>query len=202
MNGWMGKILTVDLTHSLISEISTEPYAERFLGGRGIASRLYWETVTPDTGAYDPDNRLIFMTGPLIATGAQGATRMSVVGKSPMTFPEGFCYGNIGGFVGAELKKAGYDGIVVEGRASRPVYLWIQDNKVEIRDASFLWGKGSYRVEEILRQGHGDRVRFMTTGVAGENLVRSAIIFGSHQSTSTAGFGAIMGSKNLKADRG
>ena len=195
----MGKILTVDLTHSFISEISTEPYAERFLGGRGIASRLYWETVTPETGAYDPDNRLIFMTGPLIATGAQGATRMSVVGKSPMTFPEGFCYGNIGGFVGAEIKKAGYDGVVIEGRASRPVYLWIQDNEVEIRDASSLWGEGPYRVEEILRQSHGDRVRFMTTGVAGEKLVRSAIIFGSHQSTSSGGFGAIMGAKNLKA---
>jgi aldehyde:ferredoxin oxidoreductase len=195
----MGKIVLVDLSQSTISEISTDPFTERFLGGRGIASRLYWETVAPENGAYDPANRLIFMTGPLIATGAQGATRMTVVGKSPMAFPEGFCYGNIGGFVGAELKKAGYDGVVVEGKAAGPVYLWIQDNEVEIRDASFLWGMGSYRVEEMLRQRHGDRVRFMTTGVAGENLVRSAIIFGSHQSTSTAGFGAIMGAKNLKA---
>ena len=76
----MGKILLVDLTHLKTAAISTEPYADRFLGGRGIATRLYWETVSPETGAYDPDNRLIFMTGPLIATGAQGATRMSVVG--------------------------------------------------------------------------------------------------------------------------
>ena len=199
MYGWMGKILLVDLTHLTTDEISTEPYAERFLGGRGIASRLYWENVAPETGAYDAENRLIFMTGPLIATGAQGATRMSVVGKSPMAFPEGFCYGNIGGFVGAELKKAGFDGVVIEGKASRPVYLWIQDDDVEIRDASPLWGKGSYQVEKMLQQLHGNRVRFVTTGVAGENLVRSAIIFGSHQSTSTAGFGAIMGAKNLKA---
>jgi len=199
MHGWMGKILLVDLTRSNISEISTTPYAKSYLGGRGIASRLYWETVDPEVRAFDPGNRLIFMTGPLLGTGAQGATRMSVVGKSPMAFPEGYTYGNIGGFIGAELKKAGYDGIVVEGKASEPVYLWIQDRHVALRDASFLWGQGSYRVEELLQQRHGDRVRFMTTGVAGENLVRSAIIYGSHQSTATGGFGAIMGAKNLKA---
>ncbi len=199
MYGWTGKILHVDLSSSRITRFPTQPYAERYLGGRGTASRLYWETVTPEIKAFDPENRLIFMTGTLVATGVQAATRMSVVGKSPMAYPEGYCYGNIGGFFPAELKKAGLDGIVIEGRAPRPVYLWIHNDKAELRDASSFWGEGAYRVGEMLQEVHGDRVRFLTTGVAGERRVRSAIIFGSHESTSTAGFGAVMGSKNLKA---
>jgi len=199
MHGWMGKILNVDLSNSRITQSSTQPYAEQYLGGRGIASRLYWETVAPEVKAFDPENRLIFMTGTLVATGAQAATRLSVVSKSPMTLPEGYCYGNIGGFVGAELKKAGFDGVVIEGRAPKPVYLWIHDDEVELRDASSLWGQGAYRAGEMLQQTHGDKVRFITTGVAGERRVRTAIAFASHQSTSTAGFGAVMGSKNLKA---
>ena len=199
MHGWMGKILHVDLSNAKITQFPTQPYAERFLGGRGIASRIYWETVPSDIGAFDPENRLIFMTGPLVATGAQGASRLSVVGKSPMALPEGYCYGNIGGFVGAELKKAGFDGVVIEGRAPKPVYLWIGDDEAEIRDAASLWGQGAYRVEELLQQAHGQKVRFLTTGVAGEKGVRTAVIFGSHQSTATAGFGAVMASKNLKA---
>jgi aldehyde:ferredoxin oxidoreductase len=199
MYGWMGKIMHIDLSTSKISEFSTQPYAEKYLGGRGIASRIYWETVKPEISAFDSVNHLIFMTGPLVATGAQGATRMSVVGKSPMSYPEKFCYGNIGGFFGAELKHAGYDGIVITGQASKPVYLWVDDNHIELKDASSLWGVGAYRTAEMLQQSHGDKARFLTTGTAGENLVRSAIIFGSHQSTSTAGFGAVMASKNLKA---
>ncbi len=199
MHGWMGKILRIDLSTSKISEFATQPYAEKFLGGRGIASRIYWESVKPGIKAFDPRNHLVFMTGPLVATGAQGATRMSVVGKSPMAYPEQYCYGNIGGFFGADLKRAGFDGLVISGRASKPVYLWINNEGAEFRDASSLWGNGAYRTAEMLQESHGDRARFLTTGVAGENLVRSAVILGSHQSTSTAGFGAVMASKNLKA---
>ena len=199
MHGWMGKILHINLSSSEISNFPTQPYAEKYLGGRGIASRLYFETVKPEIDAFDPANHLIFMTGPLVATGAQGATRMSVTGKSPMAFPEQYCYGNIGGFFPAELKKAGFDGLVVTGHASQPVYLLIDDDRIQLLDASSLWGKGAYQVGEILLQSHGDKVKFLTTGIAGENRVRSAIIFGSHQSTSTAGFGAVMASKNLKA---
>jgi aldehyde:ferredoxin oxidoreductase len=199
MYGWMGKIINVDLSNSKVTQFSTQPYADKYLGGRGIASRIYWETVKPEISAFDPQNRLIFITGTLVATSAQAATRMSVIGKSPMTYPEGFCYGNIGGFFPAELKKAGFDGIVITGRAPKPVYLWINNDKVELRDASSLWGQGAYRVEEMLQQAHGDKIRFLTTGVAGENRVRTAVIFGSHQSSSTGGFGAVMGSKNLKA---
>ncbi|UCC17838.1 MAG: hypothetical protein JSU58_04620 [Dehalococcoidales bacterium] len=195
----MGKILHINLTSSEISYIDTKPYSEKYLGGRGIASRLYWEKVNPEIGAFESENHLIFVTGPLVATGAQGATRMAVAGKSPMTYPEGYCYGNIGGHFPAELKKAGYDGLVISGRAQAPVYLTIDDDRIEIQDASILWGTGVYQVGETLKKTHDEKVKFLTTGQAGENRVRSAVIFGSHQSTSTAGFGAVMGSKNLKA---
>ena len=106
MHGWIGKILNVDLSTSEITESSTMSYSDEYLGGRGIALRLYWENVKPETRAFDPENYLIFVTGPLMATGAQGATRMAVVGKSPMAYPEQYCYGNMGGFFPPELKKA------------------------------------------------------------------------------------------------
>lgn len=199
MYGWMGKILHVNLNKLEVSHFPTQRYADLYLGGRGIASGIYWETVAPEISAFDPENRLIFMTGTMVATGVQGATRLSVVSKSPMAFPEGYCYGNIGGFIGPELKKAGFDGIVVEGRASKPMYLWIHDNEAELREAYSLWGQGVYRTRELLEQAHGNKVRFLTTGVAGERKVRTAVVVASHDSTATAGFGAVMGSKNLKA---
>jgi aldehyde:ferredoxin oxidoreductase len=199
MNGWMGRILHVDLSKSEITQFATQPYAEKYLGGRGIGARIYWEKVKPETRAFDPENCLIFMTGPLVATGAQGATQLSVVGKSPMTLPEGYCYGSFGGYVGAELKKAGFDGIVVEGRALRPVYLWVHDGEAELQDASALWGQNGYRSGEMLRQAYGEKAQYITIGVSGENLVRTANALASFNCTVCAGFGAVMGSKNLKA---
>ncbi len=197
--GWCGKILKVDLSDSIITELDTMEYAERFLGGRGIATRIYYEEVGPEVGALDPDNYLILMSGPLTATGAQGSPRFEVVGKSPMLMPEGFCYGNIGGFFAPYLKRAGYDGIAITGRAKKPSYIWIQDGRAEIRDASFLWGKGIFDVRSLLRERHGARVRFVTTGMAGENRCRNATLIADHEGGATGGFGAVIGSKNLKA---
>ena len=197
--GWCGKILKIDLSESRISELKTMDYADRFLGGRGIATRIYWEEVGPSVSAFDPENHLIFMTGPLGATGAQGASRFEVVGKSPMLMPEGFCYGNLGGFFGPFLKKAGYDGVVISGRSAEPVYLWIHDGEAQILDGSLLWGKGVYEVRDILKKSHGKNVRFITTGVAGENMCRSANLMTDNEGSATGGFGAVMGSKNLKA---
>ena len=197
--GWCGKILNVDLSDSRVTERDTMDYADRFLGGRGIATRIYWEEVGPDVGAFDPENRLILMSGPLGGTGVQGASRFEAVGKSPMLMPEGFCYGNLGGFFGPYLKRAGYDGIVISGRSEKPVYVWIHDGKTQILDASLLWGKGVYDVREILKESHGKNVRFVTTGVAGENMCRSANLMTDNEGSATGGFGAVMGSKNLKA---
>jgi aldehyde:ferredoxin oxidoreductase len=199
MNGWTGKILRVDLSERKVTCFSDQPYADQFLGGRGMASRLYWESILPETRAFDRENCLIFAVGPLVATGVQGARRLTVAGKSPMTYPEGYCFGNLGGFIGAEIKKAGFDGIVIQGQADNPVYLWIRDSEVEIRPASQLWGLNALQTEEMLRRVHGDKARVITTGVAGERKVRTAIIYASRQATATGGFGAVMGSKNLKA---
>jgi aldehyde:ferredoxin oxidoreductase len=199
MYGWTGKILDVDLGNLEIRQTDTQKYSGRYIGGRGIASRIYWERVSPRTGAFDPQNHLILMTGPLVATGAQGATRMSLIAKSPMTLPEQYCYGNLGGFFPAELKKAGWDGIIISGRASVPLYLWIEDDHVELRDGTFLFSQGACEAADTFSKLHGRKARFLTTGISGRNRVRSAIIFGSHQSTSTAGFGAVMGAKNLMA---
>ena len=197
--GWCGKILKIDLSESRISELQTLDYAGRFLGGRGIATRIYWEEVGPHVRAFDPENHLILMTGPLGSTGAQGASRFEVVGKSPMLMPEGFCYGNLGGFFGPFLKKAGYDGVVITGRSAKPVYLWIHDGKAQILDGSLLWGKGVYEVRDILKKLHGKNVRFVTTGVAGENMCRNANLMTDNEGSATGGFGAVMGSKKLKA---
>lgn len=197
--GWCGKMLKVDLSDARISELETLNYSDRFLGGRGIATRIYWENVAPQIRAFDPENHLIFMSGPLGGTGAQGASRFEVVGKSPMLLPEGFCYGNLGGFFGPYLKRAGYDGIVISGRAEKPAYLFISDQKAQMLDAALLWGKGVYAVRDILKKTHGKNVRFVTTGVAGERMCRTANLMTDNEGSATGGFGAVMGSKNLKA---
>ncbi|MEJ2245494.1 MAG: aldehyde ferredoxin oxidoreductase C-terminal domain-containing protein [Acidobacteriota bacterium] len=160
VNGWVGRILRVDLTTGEFEKIPTMDYAERYLGGRGLASRLYWEQVRPETAAFDPGNRLIFMTGPLAAAGAQGCSRMSVSGKSPMAYPEGYCYGSLGGFFPAEVKKAGLDGIVLDGRADRPLCLVVEYENVVLKDAAHLWGKTACSVEDIIKKEHGHKARF------------------------------------------
>ncbi len=199
MYGWAGRILDVDLSEENISQIDTRLYSGKYLGGRGLASRIYWERVKPQTGAFDPLNCLIAMTGPLVATGAQGATRMSIISKSPMTYPEQYCYGNIGGFFPAGLKNAGWDGIIISGKASGPLYLFIEDGNVKIIDGKCFLNQGAFAAAEIIENLHGKNAVFLTTGISGQNLVRSAVIYASHHSTSTAGFGAVMGSKNLMA---
>jgi aldehyde:ferredoxin oxidoreductase len=197
--GWCGKILKVDLSSEVITEIDTQPYADRFLGGRGIATRLYWENVPATARAFDPENHLIFMTGPITATGAQGASRFSIMGKSPMLMPEGFCYGNMGGYWGASLKRAGFDGLMVSGKAERPVYLFISDVNATIEDASGIHLEGVKQVEEYLHQTHGNKTHFITTGPAGMNLCRNANLMTDNEGSATGGFGAVLGAKNLKA---
>ena len=197
--GWAGKIVNIDLSRSKITELNTLDYAEQFLGGRGIATQLYWESMVSNVNAFDPENPLTLISGALVATGAQGATRLTVISKSPMLMPEGFCYGNLGGFFPAYLKRAGFDGIVITGRAESPIYLFIHDGHVDILDASLLWGKGTYEVQKCLKDTHGNMVRAITTGVGGENQCRNATIITDNEGSATGGYGAVMGSKNLKA---
>jgi aldehyde:ferredoxin oxidoreductase len=198
MYGMTGKILRVNLSDSRISTFSTEPYIEHYLGGRGIASRLYWEEVPPEVKPFDPENKLFFVTGPLVGTGAQAATVMAVAGKSPGSFPESYCYGFFAGYVGSELKKAGYDGLIIEGCATEPMYLWIND-RVQLRKAASLWGQNAYSAGASLENEHGKDTKWIAIGVSGERKVRTAIALASYESTLSCGFGAVMGSKNLKA---
>ena len=197
--GYSGKIAFIDLASSEIEYVPTEVYADKFLGGRSVASQIYRERVGPDVGAFDAENVLVFMTGPMVATGIQGASRLSVVGKSPMTCPEGFCYGNIGGFAAAELKRAGLDGVVISGRSKEPVYLWVSGGTAELKSAGVIWGLNVYTVEEKLKEIHGKDIRYITTGVAGENRVRTAVVAATGDCTATGGFGAVMGDKFIKA---
>lgn len=199
MVGYAGNILHVDLCSGTIKQIPTEIYADSYLGGRGIATKLYWDLVPPEVGAFSPQNILVFMTGTFVGCGIPGANRMMIVGKSPLPDPEGFCYGNFGGFFPWELKRAGFDGIIITGASESPVYLWVENGQAQLRDASALWGKFPSEVERILKDFHGKGVKYLTIGPAGENLVHSAVIVGSHRSSSAGGLGAVMGSKKLKA---
>jgi aldehyde:ferredoxin oxidoreductase len=197
--GYAGKILKVDLSSGELVYLRTMEYTERFLGGRGIAAKIYWDEQSPKTGAMDPESRLMFMTGPLAGFPGLSGSRWTVCGKSPVTDPETFCTCNLGGSWGAHLKLAGYDGIVIHGRADKPVYLFVQDNTVELRDASTLWGQRTFYVRDRLKEELGSSVRVVACGPAGENRVLFASLLADEDASGSGGFGAVMGSKNLKA---
>ncbi len=197
--GWTGKILRVDLSNRKISQMETADYSERFIGGKGIGEKIYWDETSPEIDAFHPDSRFIVMTGPLAATTAPSGSRWLVCGKSPMLYPENFVSTNLGGFLGASLKRAGYDGIVIQGKADQKVYLSIENGKVEIKDASHLWGLTTGKTMELIRNELGDKVTILTTGPAGENAIRLSTMITDTEGSGTMGFGAVMGSKNLKA---
>ncbi|MEM2926358.1 MAG: aldehyde ferredoxin oxidoreductase N-terminal domain-containing protein [Candidatus Bathyarchaeia archaeon] len=199
--GWVGRILRVDLGSGRIWSQDTMPYAQGFIGGRGIAARIAWEELKPGIDAFDPENRLIFMTGPLTGTLAPSSGRTIVCSVSPRIYPKPwYTRSTFGGYWGPELKYSGFDGIVIQGASDRPVYIWIEDGRAEILDAKELWGKGAYATQMTLKRIHGDEAQVACIGPAGENLVRFSTI--EHNLTNAAGqvgFGAVMGSKRLKA---
>ncbi len=198
--GYWGKILRVDLsTGNIWTEHRSDEWYRRYVGGRLMIAYYLLNEVPKGIDAFDPANRLIFATGPITGVPFPGAGRHSVGAKSPLT--GGFGEAEAGGFWGAELKKAGWDGIVVTGKAAKPTYLWINEDKVELRDASHLWGKVTDLVEDAIRAELGDKlVRVAQIGPAGENLVRFALIANDlNEVAGRTGLGAVMGSKNLKA---
>jgi aldehyde:ferredoxin oxidoreductase len=197
--GYAGRILRVDLSSESTTEVPTSDYAERFLGGRGIAAKIYWDEVSPETRAFDEGNRLIFALGPLTGIPLLGGSRWGVFGKSPLSPSEKFCYSNLGGGWGAGLKFAGYDGLVVHGKSDKPVYLFIHDGTVDTMDASSLWGKGARETRDLLKNELGKEVRVVTIGPAGENRVTTATTLADGDASGSAGLGAVMGSKRLKA---
>lgn len=198
---WVGRILCVDLTTETISTISPFPHAYSYLGGRGLAARLAWDMIPPGVQAFEANNPLMFMTGALVGTPAPSSGRVTICGLSPQGYPhEWYTRANLGGHWGAELKYAGYDGLIVTGKASRPVYLYIDDDRIEIREAGALWGMGLVQTQLRLRRELGADWRVLAIGPAGENRCRYAIIAtGTESAAGQGGFGAVMGSKNLKA---
>lgn len=198
MEGWAGKLLDIDLSSGVRKEYPLdEALARLYVGGRGLGARLLWDEVGPEVEPLSPANVLIFTTGPLTATGYQTSNRFSVSTKSPLTGT--ILDANSGGFWGMQFKKAGYDGLIVRGRAETPVYLEIKPGSVAIHDARALWGMRVRAVTERLGQ-NDNRRNVLCIGPAGENLSRIAAIMNDGQrSLARGGPGAVMGSKNLKA---
>ena len=200
MRGYAGRLLRVDLSSGKTwVESLDEARARRYLGGRGLGARILMDEVPAGSDPLGPENRLVFAMGPLAGTFAPGSGRFAVVAKSPATGGFGEAY--TGGFVAHELKYAGYDGIVVQGKASQKVYLAIVNGRVEIRPAAHLAGRGTLETEETIKKELGDYdTKIVSIGLAGENGVRFACVMNdTDRAAGRTGLGAVMGAKNLKA---
>jgi aldehyde:ferredoxin oxidoreductase len=200
MNGYLGKLLYVNLTSGETWDEALDPtMARTYVGGSGLAARLIYPQVDGDTDPLGPDNPLVLMTGPLVGTAMPSAGRCAVCGLSPLTGIWG--ESNTGGFIGPEMRFSGYDGIVISGQADRPVWLSIVDGVPQIRDASELWGLDAYATQDRAREALGEtRARVACIGPAGENQVPMAAVMNDHgRAAGRTGMGALMGAKRLKA---
>lgn len=197
--GWTGSLLRIELPSGRFHKTQSMDYAEDFNGGRLLASRIYWDEVSQTTQALDPDNVLMVMPGPLTGTQAIGCSRWVISAKSPHSFPDQYGFGNGGGFFGAALKRSGFDGLIISGKAKALSYMLIENEKVEIKDAVGLHTLETEETMKKLREQHGSDARIVCIGPAGENLVRFAIVRTDQGGTLSNGMGAVMGSKNLKA---
>ena len=200
MHGYRGKILRVDLSNGSTSVTSLDEKLLRdFIGGAGLGARLLYDMIDAETDPLSPENPLLYLTGPLCGTMAPTGSKSSFCSRSPKTGL--FGYSTVGGHMGADLKFAGYDGIIFTGTAEDPLYLLIEDSDVEIRDAKHLWGKNTEVTWEELKKETGHKnAGIARIGIAGENLVKYAnIIVDHHRAAGRTGQGAVMGSKKLKA---
>lgn len=197
--GYSGTILRVDLSKKEIVKASLDPQLTKsFIGGRGINSWLLYQNVIPKESPFHPQNPLIFGVGPLTGTMLPAASRFTVTARSPLTYGQGDA--NAGGFFGPELKFAGYDHIIFKGKAQSPVYLFIENEQAELRDASHLWGKDTWETQRLIKEELKDEdIQIACIGPAGEKLVRVACIIHGLKRAAAKGMGPIMGSKNLKA---
>ncbi|MBS7649174.1 aldehyde ferredoxin oxidoreductase family protein [Candidatus Bathyarchaeota archaeon] len=199
MYGYMGKILRVDL-HSgrTKTENLNEEVLKKFVGGVGLAAKIIYDEVKPETSPFDPENKLVFMTGPLTGTLIPCTGRYVVCAKSPLTNAWGESHSS--GFWARELKRAGFDGIIIEGKSEKPAYLVISDEEAIIENAGDLWGMDCFRTEETLKKRLGEDFKVACIGPAGERLVRFASILNDEgRVAGRCGLGAVMGSKLLKA---
>ncbi len=199
MNGWIGKILRVNLTTGAVTK---EPLnmrlAKQYIGARGLGTKYMIDEVDPKVDPLSPANKLIFAPGPFSGTFAPSAGRFNVITKGPLNGT--IAASNSGGSFGSELKYAGYDMVILEGKSPKPVYLWINDDQVEIRDAAHIWGQQVPDTTDLLRAETDEDAKVACIGPAGEKLVLfSCIMNEMHRAAGRSGVGAVMGSKNLKA---
>lgn len=198
--GWAGRILRVDLTRE---KRTTEPLemdlAYNYIGGRGFTSKLLYDELKPGIDPFGPENKVFMAVGPCNGTLVPGSTRITIAAKSPLSGLVGDS--NSGGTMGAELKYAGYDAVVIQGKAKKPSYLWIDDDNVQLKAADHLWGKTTGETRRLIERELGDPdIQVASIGPAGENLVKFAsIISDVGRAHGRCGLGAVMGSKNLKA---
>jgi len=200
MYGSTGKLLRVDLTRERIQQESiTEKDVRLFFGGRGLGTKILYERLEPGIDPLGPKNLLLFMAGPIVGTMIPGNSRHCVMCKSPLT--GGLGEAHAAGFLGPQIKFAGYDGIIVEGAAKSPKYIYVSDEGTEIQDASRIWGKTTHETEAIVKKEiRQPRASVASIGIGGENLVRYACVLSDlHRAAGRTGVGAVMGSKRLKA---
>jgi aldehyde:ferredoxin oxidoreductase len=198
--GWNRKVLRVNLSAGTCTpEPLNMAWANDYLGSRGLASKYLVEEIDPKVDPLAPENKMIMATGPLTGTMASTGGRYTVVTKGALT--NAIACSNSGGFFGAEMKFAGWDMIIFEGRSPKPVYLFVENDKAELRDAAHLWGKTCWETEATIKALHQDpQIRVSSIGGAGENLALFACIVNDlHRAAGRSGVGAVMGSKNLKA---
>jgi aldehyde:ferredoxin oxidoreductase len=196
--GYLGKLLRVDLSSGKVTKEEIPDAMKRdFFGGRGFAVKLLWDEVKHVDPLSDK-NKIIFATGPLTGQLLPSSGKMVIASKSPLT--GGYGDGNIGTMASIHLKKAGYDLMIVEGRAEKPSYLLVENENIRVMDASELWGKNTFETQDILEKGHGKNSGILLIGPAGENLIRFSIVVSQKgRAGGRPGMGAVMGSKNLKA---
>jgi aldehyde:ferredoxin oxidoreductase len=200
-HGWTGKILRVDLTERKWNVESTSKYADRFIGGIGIGLKILWDEVGPEIDSFNPGNKLVLAPGPLTGTLAPGSGRFEIVSKSPRSYPaDTVTRSGMGGFWGPELKYAGYDALIIQGRADNWINLWIHNGEVKFLEATEYVGNDTYTTQKKLRKELDPEAKILCIGPAGENLSRLAVILSETSFVSgKSGFGAVMGSKLLKA---
>ena len=200
LKGCTGSTLRINLTSKKTTiQRLRKSFARTYLGGRGFASRILYDEIKREIDPLGPENILMFATGPLNGTAWPQTGRYDAYAKSPLTGVWGET--NSGGHWGSELKFAGFDAVILEGASEKPVYLWIDDNEVEIRDAKAIWGKNTSETDQLIKEELGDRgIEIACIGQAGENMVRFASIMTRlHCAAARSGIGAVMGSKRLKA---
>ena len=196
--GWTGKILRVNLTDKTVSVSPTDPY-KGYIGGMGLANKIMYDEVAPGTDPLAPENKVVFAVGPLTATGVPLAGRTTIASLSTYTKDHQVVDAHCGGMIGAAIKKAGWDAIVIEGASDEPVYLKVDDDNVEIKPADQVWGLGTRATTEALSRKEGTDFCVATIGPAGENLLPYACIINSRNHSAGAGTAAVLGSKKCKA---